>query len=436
MMGVCGTLRALKSSAANPGVYGRCFGINPRNARRYRAPTVQVPRTYGSMPVATTRVASNDIESAETLTPAGDVPSLDSLPYVAPLWSRSTPSLLRPYCVPIPLTFHSHPWLGFFRLLSVLNEQGALPTGEENAGVAVFAIYDKEQTIQYIGFSSNVAKSIEKLFYRRPAVTYYFKFAGIDSLDQTEMMRIRNSWFDSLGGPPIGNKNLAEKEAWQVPVQVSGNSEGGTLVAAGEAAAMMVTQIKNRGCTVDFAPEPALLQKGIIEFVTLTPEEIERIRVEKEKLAESIKQFTFINEEGEEEEFELLLNSELKTNGGYMYDVTLMHDGRETNHRVIVGKKYYKHGTFEPEAALGATFGYILKREIPRQTEGILSQTQFSANYFSVAEVHQCFADFEDDIPMQIDGDSFWKFRRLEKYGYAAQENDAELLNMQFNRDN
>jgi hypothetical protein len=37
---------------------------------------------------------------------------------------------------------------------------------------------------------------------------------------------------------------------------------------------------------------------------------------------------------------------------------------------------------------------------------------------------------------MQIDGDSFWKFRRLEKYGYAAQENDAELLNMQFNRDN
>lgn len=321
-------------------------------------------------------------------------------------------------------------------MLPVLNEQGVLPAGDETSGVAVFAIYDKEQAIQYIGFSSNVGKSIEKLFYRRPGVAYYFKFAGLDSLDQTEMMRIRNSWFDSLGGPPIGNMNLVEKEAWQIPVQVSGNSEGGTLVAAGEAAAMLVTQIKNRGCTVDFAPEPALLQKGIIEFVTLTPEEIERIRVEKEKLAESIKQFCFTNEDGEEEEFELLLNSELKTNGGYMYDVTLMHDGRETNHRVIVGKKYYKHGTFEPEAALGATFGYILKREIPRQTEGILSQTQFSANYFSVAEVHQCFADFEDDIPMQIDGDSFWKFRRLEKYGYAAQENDAELLNMQFNRDN
>ena len=154
-------------------------------------------------------------------------------------------------------------------------------------------------------------------------------------------------------------------------------------------------------------PEPALLQKGIIEFVTLTPEEIERIRVEKEKLAESIKQFTFVNEEGEEEEFELLFNSEIKAKGGYMYDVTLMHEGRETNHRVIVGNKYFLHGTFEPEAALGATFGYLLKREIPRQTEGILAQTQFSANYFSVAEVHQCFADFEDDIPLLIDGDSF-----------------------------
>jgi hypothetical protein len=34
------------------------------------------------MPVATTRVAANDIDSAETLKPAGDVPGLDSLPYV------------------------------------------------------------------------------------------------------------------------------------------------------------------------------------------------------------------------------------------------------------------------------------------------------------------------------------------------------------------
>ena len=325
------------------------------------------------------------------------------------------------------------PSLDSLPMLEVVSSSGTLPGNVE--GPAVFAIYDKDEVIQYVGFSSAVGKSIEKLFYRRPAVTYFFKYAGLSEVDQDAMMAIRNTWFDALEGPPIGNKNPVEKEAWQVPVQVAGNSEGGTLVAAQEAAAMMVTQIKNRGCTVDFAPEPALLQKGIIEFVTLTPEEIERIRIEKEKLAESIKQFTYVNDDGEEVEFEVLLNSELKTNGGYMYDVTLIHESRETTHRVIVGKKYYKHGTLEPEEVLGATFGYILKREIPRQTEGILSSTQFSPNYFSVAEVHQCFADFEDEIPMQIDGDSFWKFRRIEKYGYARQADDAEKLNLQFRRD-
>ena len=52
-----------------------------------------------------------------------------------------------------------------------------------------------------------------------------------------------------------------------------------------------------------------------------------------------------------------------------------------------------------------------------------------------MAEVHQCFADFEDEIPMQIDGDSFWKFRKIEKYGYARQVDDAEKLNLQFKRD-
>lgn len=81
IMGVYGTARALMSSAAIPCVYRHRIGIGG-NARRYRAPTVQVPRTCDSMPVATTRVAANDIDSAETLKPAGDVPGLDSLPYV------------------------------------------------------------------------------------------------------------------------------------------------------------------------------------------------------------------------------------------------------------------------------------------------------------------------------------------------------------------
>ena len=379
----------------NPGGRAARFASSPSFRRRIR------DTLYHTSTCVKTRVAATDEAASESDAKAGpavDVPSLDSL-----------------------------------TLVPVVSEQGTLPGGVE--GAAVFAIYDKDEVIQYVGFSSSVGKSIEKLFYRRPGVTFFFKYAALDSVDQDAMMQIRNGWFDALEGPPIGNKNPVEKEAWQVPVQVAGNSEGGTLVAAQEAAAMMSTQIKNRGCAVDFAPEPALLQKGIIEFVTLTPEEIERIRIEKEKLAESIKQFTYVNDEGEEVEFELLLNSELKTNGGYMYDVTLMHDARETNHRVIVGKKYYKHGTFEPEEALGATFGYILKREIPRQTEGILSQTQFSSNYFSVAEVHQCFADFEDEIRMQIDGDSFWKFRKIEKYGYARQVDDAEKLNLQFKRD-
>jgi len=317
----------------------------------------------------------------------------------------------------------------------VLDENGLLPQTAAS-GPAVFAVYDKEQSIQYVGFSSNLSKSIEKLFYRRPETAYYYKAVELETVDQELMMSIRNGWFDSLGDPPVGNRNPVEKEAWQEPTQVVSNSEGGMMVAAQEEAAMKMTQIRNRGCKMDFAAEPVLLQKGVIEFVTLTPEEMERIRLEKEKMAESIKQFTFENDDGEEEVFEVMIGGELKTNGGYMYDVTLIHDSRETNHRVIVGKMYYKHGEFEPEQVLGAAFGFILKKNIPRQTEGILSSTQFSPNYFSVAEMHQVFPEFEEMMPLRIDGDSFWRFRRVEQYGYRRQVDDAQKLSMQFSNTN
>lgn len=314
---------------------------------------------------------------------------------------------------------------------SILDDSGVVPEGIPECP-AVFAIYDKDEVIQYIGFSSVLRKSIEKLFYRRPEKAFYFTYLQLEAVDQDEMVRIRNGWFDSLNGPPIGNVNPVEKEAWQEPYHVVSNSEGGVLVAAQEQAAMMMTQIRNRGCTMEIAPEPALLQRGVIEFVTLTAEELERIKEEKERMANMIKHYTFENEDGEEQGFDVFLASEIKTNGGYMYDVVLMHDSRETRHRVIVGKTYYKHGTFEPEDVLGAVFGFILKQGLPRQTEGILSSTQFSANYFSVAEVHQTFPEFEECIPVQVDGDSFWRFRRMEKYGYAREEDDAEKLNKQF----
>lgn len=319
-------------------------------------------------------------------------------------------------------------------MVSILEETGVVSAGIPECP-AVFAIYDKDRVIQYIGFSSVLRKSVEKLFYRRPEKAYHIKYLQLEAVDQDTMVRVRNTWFDSLGGPPIGNVNPVEKEAWQEPPHVVANSEGGTLVAAQEQAAMMMTQIRSRGCTMDIAPEPALLQRGVIEFVTLTAEEIERIRKEKEKMADMIKHYTFENREGEEEAFDLLLVSELRTNGGYMYDLVLMYDSRETSHRVIVGKTYYKHGTFEPDDILGAVFGFILNHDLARQTEGILSSTQFSANYFSVAELHQNFPEFENHIPVQINGDSFWRFRRMEKYGYAGDKDDAAKLNKQFSHD-
>ena len=69
-------------------------------------------------------------------------------------------------------------------------------------------------------------------------------------------------------------------------------------------------------------------------------------------------------------QFELRLQNTYKTNGGYMFDLNVTFENRDTTHRVIVGKEYYEDFDMEPEEVIAMTFAFLLRYKVPRQTEG------------------------------------------------------------------
>lgn len=53
-----------------------------------------------------------------------------------------------------------------------------------------------------------------------------------------------------------------------------------------------------------------------------------------------------------------------------MFDLKVIHEERETKHRVIVGREYYEDLDLQPEQVLDRAFAFLLSKKVARQTEG------------------------------------------------------------------
>jgi len=107
-----------------------------------------------------------------------------------------------------------------------------------------------------------------------------------------------------------------------------------------------------------------------------------------------------------------------------MFDVALMYDNQETQHRVVVGKEYYEPQALEPEMPVEAALGLILQQKLPRtRTPGaMLSSAQFPTAYFAVGGVEQWYGEdflaILDDMSglrLREEGKegAYWRFNRV-----------------------
>ena len=308
-----------------------------------------------------------------------------------------------------------------------------MPEGTE---ATMFAIYDQSKTLQYIGFSKNLRASLLTVFSRRPDKCHLFRAFHMPVLNQAAMLELRSAWFEQAGGPPPGNKLPAERAAWQEAATPFSISDRGKAAAAEELMKQMLVKIKSRGCKEEFLVNHDLLAQGKVDFLAaaeLSAEELERQRKEAAAAVNATRKCSVMID-GEDTPFDVFFKSTIKTNGGYMFDLRWTAGDRETTHRVIVGRDYYRKDGIEPEDVIERVFAYLLAKGVQRQTDGLLTISEFPINYFSISEVHQFFDDFDsffgDD--WLKDAEAFWRFNRTEDYGYKGKNEDVQALAKQF----
>ncbi|KAL4439433.1 hypothetical protein ABPG77_008762 [Micractinium sp. CCAP 211/92] len=325
--------------------------------------------------------------------------------------------------------------LDFYPVLTV---QGfIMPEVPEGTEATVFALYDEARTLQYVGFSKGLRDTLRTLFSRRPEKTHYFKALHFPKLDQQQMLDVRSAWFDGNYGPPPGNKLPHERDQWQQPLEAHAISERGKAAAAAELAKQLQGRIRQRGCKEEFVPNADLLAEGQVDFLpaaALSPEELERQRQLAEAAAKSTRTVGF-ELDGAPASFDLFFKQALKTNGGWMYDLSVTYQDKETHHRVIVGRDYYEPQGLDPQATVERVFAFLLKKKVPRQTEGILLNSQFSSNYFAISQVEQNFPDFAAAFAElgQLPGEEgFWRFNRTKDYGLKGANETPEQLKATF----
>ncbi|MGF1566992.1 MAG: GIY-YIG nuclease family protein [Nodosilinea sp.] len=108
------------------------------------------------------------------------------------------------------------PVLAELDFIPYCNEAGLLPP-ELAKVVGVYAIYDGEKTLQFVGYSRDLAMSLKQHLVRCPALCHWVKVQTIERPNRTLLDSIQAAWLQENGVPP---GNGVEQERWTQPIDV------------------------------------------------------------------------------------------------------------------------------------------------------------------------------------------------------------------------
>jgi hypothetical protein len=100
---------------------------------------------------------------------------------------------------------------------SYIDGDGQLPAQFEGQ-IGVYAIYNQEQVLAYIGYSRDVSLSLKQHIVRQPQQCYSIKVTTVERPNRTLLESIKAAWIEENQAIPIGNGDAAD--LWEQPVDV------------------------------------------------------------------------------------------------------------------------------------------------------------------------------------------------------------------------
>jgi hypothetical protein len=107
------------------------------------------------------------------------------------------------------------PSLSSLEFLAYINDAGELPNTLQNQ-IGIYAIFDKSQILQFVGYSRDIYLSLKQHLVRQPESCYWVKATMIDRPNRTFLESVESAWIDENGSIPVGNGTA--KSTWLDPI--------------------------------------------------------------------------------------------------------------------------------------------------------------------------------------------------------------------------
>lgn len=171
------------------------------------------------------------------------------------------------------------PTLASLEYISYLDTNGQLP--EQFQGkVGVYAIFDQEKVLQFVGYSRDVDLSLKQHLVRQPQKCYWLKVQTIDRPSRTILESIRDAWTKENGSVPTGNES--EEAKWTQPIDAkvamttdeqSSYKSSDELTqskllktVARRVESQVLAELESRGVQMQIRFNPKLKEKGLLDL--------------------------------------------------------------------------------------------------------------------------------------------------------------------------
>ena len=146
--------------------------------------------------------------------------------------------------------------------------------------IGVYAIFDRDRQMQYVGYSRDVYLSLKQHLVRQPQNCYWLKLQTITRPSRKVLADIASSWIAENGKTPPGND--CESSLWTEPIdanpamteeekaQYQQSEEIKQIKIRKQVArrieAEILKQLSDRGVKMDIRFNPKLKEKGLLDL--------------------------------------------------------------------------------------------------------------------------------------------------------------------------
>ncbi len=171
------------------------------------------------------------------------------------------------------------PSLDNLEFLPYIDTVGELPIQLQNQ-IGIYAILDREKTLQFVGYSRDIYLSLKQHLVRRPEYCHWVKATTIERPNRTFLEDVRAAWIAENGSTPTGNGD--DSSIWLDPIDTHyamteaesssfGDLDGVAQIkllkqVARRVEETILTTLKERGVHTEIRFNPKLKEQGLLDL--------------------------------------------------------------------------------------------------------------------------------------------------------------------------